>query len=50
LYLGIKGMYIGPTPPAFFTKNVLQVVQDKFDLRLIGNPRKDLEEMLSRKR
>ncbi|MFH1854531.1 MAG: hydroxylamine reductase [Candidatus Omnitrophota bacterium] len=43
LYLGIKGIYIGPTPPAFISKNVFKILQDKFDLRLIGEPKKDLE-------
>ncbi|MFH1478297.1 MAG: hydroxylamine reductase [Candidatus Omnitrophota bacterium] len=46
LYLNIKGMYIGPTPPAFISKNVFKVLQDKFDLRLIGEPKKDLEDIL----
>jgi len=43
LYLNIKGMYIGPTPPAFVSKNVFKVLQDRFDLRLIGEAKKDLE-------
>ena len=46
LYLGIKGMYIGPKPPAFISKNVFAFLQEKFDLRLIGDPRKDLESTL----
>ncbi len=46
LYLGIKGMYIGPTPPAFISENVFKVLQDKFDLRLISEPKKDLDTIL----
>ena len=46
LYLDMKGMYIGPTPPAFISKNVFKVLQEKFDLRLINEPRKDLEGIL----
>ena len=46
LYLGIKGMYVGPTPPAFISANVFKVLQEKFDLRLIGDARKDLEGIL----
>ncbi len=46
LYLGIKGMRIGPTPPAFITPNVLKILQDKFDLKLITTPDKDLKDIL----
>ena len=46
LYLGIKGIYIGPTPPAFISGNVFKVLQEKFDLKLIGEPKKDLESIL----
>jgi len=46
LYLNIKGMYIGPTPPAFISGNVFKVLQDKFDLKLIGSPKDDLNKML----
>ena len=46
LYLGIKGMYIGPTPPAFISGNVFEILREKFDLKLIGEPKKDLESIL----
>ncbi|MBU1727650.1 MAG: hydroxylamine reductase [Candidatus Omnitrophica bacterium] len=49
LYLNIKGIYIGPTPPAFISKNVFGVLQEKFDLRLINTPSEDLKRILSRK-
>lgn len=48
LYLNIKGMYIGPTPPAFISKNIFKVLQDKFDLRLIGEPKNDIETILKK--
>jgi hydroxylamine reductase len=48
LYLGMKGIRIGPTPPAFITPNVLKVLQDTFDLRLITTPDKDLAQMLKK--
>ncbi|MBU1007427.1 MAG: hydroxylamine reductase [Candidatus Omnitrophica bacterium] len=48
LYLGIKGMYIGPTPPAFISGNVFKILQEKFDLRLTGDPKKDLEAALNK--
>lgn len=47
LYLGIKGIYIGPKAPEFFTPNVFETLRKKFDLRLIGEPEEDLKRMLS---
>ena len=44
LHLGVKGITIGPKPPAFVTPNVFQVLQQKFDLRLTGaDPKADLQ-------
>ncbi|MFA5388191.1 MAG: hydroxylamine reductase [Candidatus Omnitrophota bacterium] len=48
LYLDIRGMYIGPTPPAFLSKNVFALLQKKFDLRLTANPKDDLERILKK--
>jgi hydroxylamine reductase len=42
LYLGVKGITIGPNPPGFITPNVFKVLQDKFDLRLTGSASEDL--------
>ena len=36
LALGVKGITIGPKPPAFVTPNVFAVMQEKWDLRLTG--------------
>ena len=36
LALDVKGIIIGPNPPAFVTPNVFKILQDKFDLRLMG--------------
>lgn len=36
LHLGVKGIAIGPNPPAWVTPNVFQVLQDTFDLKLTG--------------
>ena len=36
LHLGVKGIRIGPNPPAFLTPNVLKVLQDNYDLQLTG--------------
>lgn len=43
LSLGVKGISIGPNPPGFITPNVFRILQDKFDLKLIGtNARREL--------
>ena len=38
LSLGIKGIFLGPTLPAFLSPNVLQYLVDTFNLRLISTP------------
>jgi hydroxylamine reductase len=35
LALDVKGIRIGPVPPAFVSPNVFKILQDKFDLKLI---------------
>ena len=47
LSLGIKGMLIGPSIPAFFSPNVLQYLVDTFDIKPIGTPSEDLEKTLN---
>ena len=49
LSLGIKGIYLGPTLPAFLSPNVLQYLVDAFDLRLISNAEDDLKTCLAQK-
>lgn len=44
--LGIKGIRVGPTPPAFITPAVFKVLQDKFGLKLITTPEEDLKQCL----
>lgn len=46
LSLGIKGIYLGPTLPAFLSPNVLQYLVDTFDLKQISNPEDDLKSCL----
>ncbi len=44
LALDVKGIRIGPNPPAFVSPGVFKILQDKFDLQLIGDDaRADLE-------
>jgi len=46
LALGIKGIYLGPIMPAWVNDEILKVLQDSYDLRLIGEPQKDISRML----
>ncbi len=46
LSLGIKNIYVGPSIPAFFSKDVLNVLVEKFDLHPISTPEQDLEAIL----
>lgn len=49
LSLGLKNIYLGPSLPAFVSPNILQVLVEKFNIKPISNPEKDLNEILSRK-
>ncbi len=46
LSLGLKKIRIGPTLPAFISKNVLQTIIDKFDVKAIKNPKEDIKAMM----
>lgn len=46
LSLGIKGIFLGPTLPAFLSPNVLQYLVDTFNLRTISTPEDDLKTCL----
>ncbi|HTY45410.1 MAG TPA: hydroxylamine reductase [Patescibacteria group bacterium] len=48
LSLGVKGIRVGPTPPAFISPNVFKVLQDNFDLKLITTPEQDLADILKK--
>ena len=41
LHLGVKGITLGPKPPAFISPNVFKILQEKFDLRLTGESAQD---------
>lgn len=45
--LGVKGIYTGPTAPAFLTDNLLKIIQDTFDMRAISTPEADLNTILA---
>ena len=46
LSLGVKGIYLGPSLPAFISPNVLQYLVDTFDLKPISTPDEDLKSSL----
>ncbi|MBN2538603.1 MAG: hydroxylamine reductase [Deltaproteobacteria bacterium] len=46
LSLGVKGIRLGPTLPAFLSPNVLSVLVDKFDIKSIRDVQADVEAMI----
>jgi hydroxylamine reductase len=49
LFLGVKGMRLGPTLPAFISPNVLKVLVEKFDIKPIGQVKDDVDAMMAGK-
>ncbi|GAB4278206.1 MAG: hydroxylamine reductase [Deferrisomatales bacterium] len=47
LHLGIKGIRLGPSLPAFITPNVLQVLVENFDIKPISTPEEDIQATLA---
>lgn len=46
LYLGVKGIYLGPSLPAFVSPAVLDVLVERFDIRPVSDPASDLGRIL----
>ena len=46
--LGLKGIYLGPILPAWVNDEVLEILREKHDLRLISNPEDDLKNILKK--
>ena len=46
LSLGIKGIFLGPSLPAFISPNVLQYLVETFNIRPISMPEDDLKTTL----
>ena len=49
LFLGVKGIRLGPTLPAFVSPTVLKVLVDKFDIKPIGDADADIAAMMQGK-
>ncbi len=47
LYLGVKGIRLGPTLPAFVSPNVLKVLREKFDIKTINTAEEDIKAMMA---
>ena len=46
LYLGIKNIKLGPTLPAFVSKNVLDYLVENYNIAPIGDVDEDLKDCL----
>lgn len=49
LFLGVKGIRLGPTLPAFLSPNVAKVLVEKFDIKPIGTVEADIAAMMAGK-
>ncbi len=47
LYLGVKGIHLGPTLPAFLSTNVLNILIEKFGIGGIKSAKEDVKTFLS---
>ena len=46
LALGIKGIYLGPILPAWVNDDILNILRENYDLRLISEPEADIKQIL----
>lgn len=46
LALGIKGIYLGPIVPGWVNDDILKVLVEKYNVKLIGNPEEDIKAMI----
>ena len=47
LFLGVKGIRLGPTLPAFLSPNVAKVLVEKFNIKPIGTVEEDIKAMMA---
>jgi len=47
LFVGVKGIRLGPTLPAFLSPTVVNVLVEKFDIKPIGTVQEDIEAMMA---
>ncbi len=46
LSLGIKGIYLGPIVPAWVNQDILNVLVEEYDIKIIGDPQEDIKNIL----
>ena len=46
LALGIKGIWLGPIVPGWINDDMLKILVDSYDIRLISTPDEDIEKMM----
>jgi hydroxylamine reductase len=46
LALGIKGIYLGPIVPGWINDDMLKILVEKYDIRLISTPDEDIKKMM----
>ncbi len=46
LSLGVKGIRLGPTLPAFLSENIARVLVEQFDIKPVTTPQADIEAMM----
>ncbi|MEL7671029.1 hydroxylamine reductase [Methanobacterium sp.] len=46
LYLGIKGIYLGPIAPAWVNEDIMDFLVENYDIKPISTPEKDIKEIL----
>jgi len=49
IFLGVKGIRLGPTLPAFLSPAVVNVLVEKFDIKPIGTVEEDIAAMMAGK-
>jgi hydroxylamine reductase len=49
LFLGVKGMRLGPTLPGFLSPNVAKILVEKFNIKPIGTVQEDIAAMMQGK-
>ncbi len=49
LHLGVKGIRLGPTLPAFLSPNVAKVLVENFNIKLISDVKSDIDSMMAGK-
>jgi len=47
LALGIRGIYLGPIVPGWINDDMLKILVDRYDIRLISTPDEDIKRMMA---